>query len=58
MQYDSNTAKVDRWHGLSQDELAQGYGNVEEKGFPETNNERQVRGGTQKRDDSLSEQSD
>lgn len=56
MKYDTNTANVDRWHGMSQDELAQGYGNCP---TPDTNNNRQLDGGKQPRDgEPISKQSD
>jgi len=58
MKDDSDTAKVDRWHGLSQEELAQGYGNVEQNSPDDTNNMKQLNGGMIERDDEMSERSD
>lgn len=34
MKYDSDTAKVDRWHGMTADEVGQGYKTIDQEGGP------------------------
>ena len=60
MQYDPSTANVDRWHGFSQDDFSKGFKSVDQGAVDDTNNMRQLYGGTMPADcdDSMSERSD
>jgi hypothetical protein len=34
MKYDSDTAKVDRWSGMSKEDIERGYATVPQESFP------------------------
>jgi hypothetical protein len=45
MKYDSDTAKVDRWHKTSKEDCERGYERLDPPGKDGSNNERQLEGG-------------
>jgi len=55
MKYDSDTAKVDRWHSTSKEDMARGYSVIPTS---DKTGIKDLDGGMQPRDDELQEQSD